>query len=157
MIGGGEFTSFQPGAVMDGELIVRSAQVHALMPMMQFSVAPWRVLSPEELDAVLKSVKLREKFKDYILATAKASANSGEPILRPLEYNFPGQGFEKTVDRFMIGDQLLVAPVTGKGQTEIAITLPEGTWQAFDGKSYQGGQTIQLPAALNVLPYFQLK
>ncbi|MBQ1858910.1 MAG: glycoside hydrolase, partial [Paludibacteraceae bacterium] len=47
MIGGGQFTSFLyiDSARFDQELIVRSAQVHALMPMMQFSVAPWRVLN----------------------------------------------------------------------------------------------------------------
>lgn len=39
-IGGGELQSFLKGAAIDQELIVRSAQVHALMPMMQFSVAP---------------------------------------------------------------------------------------------------------------------
>ena len=36
MIGGGEYRSFLNGAVIDEELIVRSAQIHALMPMMQF-------------------------------------------------------------------------------------------------------------------------
>jgi len=40
------------------ELIVRAAQIHALMPMMQFSVAPWRVLSPENLEVVLLAAKL---------------------------------------------------------------------------------------------------
>ncbi len=45
MIGGGEFGSFLNSKTIDEELVVRSAQVHALMPMMQFSVAPWRVLS----------------------------------------------------------------------------------------------------------------
>jgi alpha-glucosidase len=43
MIGGGEFTSFFDDAVLDQESIVRSAQCHALILMMQFSVAPWRV------------------------------------------------------------------------------------------------------------------
>ena len=36
MVGGGEFSSFLDGAQMDQNLIVRSAQCHALMPMMQF-------------------------------------------------------------------------------------------------------------------------
>jgi hypothetical protein len=43
MIGGGQFTSFLTGKTIDQKLIVRSAQMHALMPMMQFSVAPWRI------------------------------------------------------------------------------------------------------------------
>ena len=57
MIGGGEFTSFLPGTTIDQELIVRSAQCQALMPMMQFSVAPWRVLDQAHLKAVLKQSK----------------------------------------------------------------------------------------------------
>ena len=52
MIGGGEFTSFLNQATIDQELIVRSTQVHALAPMMQFSVAPWRVLDAARLAAV---------------------------------------------------------------------------------------------------------
>lgn len=44
MIGGGEFTSFIDNAKLDQDLFVRSAQIHALMPMMQFSASPWRVL-----------------------------------------------------------------------------------------------------------------
>ncbi len=60
MIGGGEFTSFLPGSTIDQDLIVRSAQCQALMPMMQFSVAPWRVLDETHLNAVLKAVKVRE-------------------------------------------------------------------------------------------------
>ena len=40
MIGGGEYLSFQDASKLDEELVVRAAQVHALMPMMQFSVGP---------------------------------------------------------------------------------------------------------------------
>ena len=49
MIGGGQFKSFFDDAKIDKELIVRSTQVHALMPMMQFSVAPWRILDKKTL------------------------------------------------------------------------------------------------------------
>ena len=47
MIGGGEFNSFLniKEGELDEELIVRSCQIHAMMPMMQFSVAPWRILN----------------------------------------------------------------------------------------------------------------
>jgi len=45
MIGGGSFTDFLPGApTLDAEQFVRSAQCSALLPMMQYSAAPWRVL-----------------------------------------------------------------------------------------------------------------
>ena len=53
MIGGGELNSFSGAQKnIDQELIVRSAQCHALMPMMQFSVAPWRVLDSIHFAAV---------------------------------------------------------------------------------------------------------
>ena len=44
MIGGGEFSSFLNHATIAQALIVRYALIHALAPMMQFSVAPWRML-----------------------------------------------------------------------------------------------------------------
>ena len=56
MIGGGEISSFWGEKNnLDQDLVVRSAQCHALMPMMQFSVAPWRVLDSAHFDAVKKA------------------------------------------------------------------------------------------------------
>lgn len=77
MIGGGEFTSFLNDATIDQELIVRSAQVHALMPMMQFSVAPWRILDATHLRAVKEAVAIREKFTPLILRLAEQAARDG--------------------------------------------------------------------------------
>ncbi len=93
MIGGGEFTSFFPGMPIDQELIVRSAQCQALMPMMQFSVAPWRILDKPHLDAVIKAIRIRDRHKDYIINLARQSAATGEPIVRSMEYVFPHQGY----------------------------------------------------------------
>ena len=72
MIGGGEFTSFLNQATIDQDLIVRSAQVHALAPMMQFSVAPWRVLDAAHLAAVKRAVALRMRFTPRILDSFEA-------------------------------------------------------------------------------------
>ena len=154
MIGGGEFTSFAPGADLDEELIIRSAQVHALMPMMQFSVAPWRILDAAGFAAVREAVALRSRFKDLILTTARASAASGEPILRPLEYNYPGRGFAEVTDQFMIGETLLVAPVIEPGARRRAVVLPPGRWRGADGTVHEGGRTVEVAAGLNTLPYF---
>ncbi|MFK8008948.1 MAG: glycoside hydrolase family 31 protein [Saprospiraceae bacterium] len=155
MIGGGEFKSFLKLESIDQELIVRSAQCHALMPMMQFSVAPWRILDKEHLAAVLTSVTLRERFSDYILAEAEKSAKTGEPILRSMEYEFPKSGFEKVSNQFLIGEKLLVAPIVEQGVENVNILLPKGTWLGFDGKKYEGGQTIKLKVTLETLPFFE--
>jgi len=153
MIGGGEFKSFLDNASIDQDLIVRSAQCHALMPMMQFSVAPWRVLDKPHLDAVLKAVKLREKFKDYIMKTVEESAFTGEPILRSMEYAFPKSGYELVNDQFLIGDALLVAPVVKKGATKRTIVVPKGVWKSADGKLIKGPKTVEMDADIMTTPY----
>jgi hypothetical protein len=144
MIGGGEFTSFLPGSPIDQELIVRSAQCQALMPMMQFSVAPWRVLDQGHLRAVLKAVKVRKDHKSYIWELAQQAAVTGEPIVRSMEYVFPHKGYERVNDQFMLGDQILVAPVLKKGGSKRNVMLPPGAWKGFDGKVYQGPATLAL-------------
>jgi alpha-glucosidase len=68
MIGGGSFGSFLPGHKIDQKLIVRSAQVHAMMPMIQFSVAPWRILDSMHLSAIKKCVNVRQQYMPYIMS-----------------------------------------------------------------------------------------
>jgi len=155
MIGGGEYKSFQPGSTIDQELVVRSAQCHALMPMMQFSVAPWRVLDPAHLAAIQKAVQLREKHKGYILKLAQQSASTGEPIMRSLEYAFPHQGYERVKDQFLLGDEILVAPVVEKDARNRTVILPPGKWKGFDGKRYAGPARVTLPVPFDELCYFE--
>ncbi len=155
MIGGGEVTSFENNNLFDQESVVRSAQCHALMPMMQFSVAPWRVLDQEHMEAVKIAVKIREKFKGYILELAQNAAKTGEPILKPMEFNYPNQGYAQIVDQFLLGDTMLVAPVLVKGATTRKVVLPEGKWKSFDGQVFKGPKTVEIKVALNDLPYFE--
>lgn len=159
MIGGGEISSFL-GSIgnLDQELIVRSAQCHALMPMMQFSAAPWRVLDSIHLAAVKKAVELRMDFVPEIMRLAGESLETGEPIVRHLEYVFPGCGFYGIKDQFVLGDSIMVAPMLEKG-TIRSVRLPElkkGKWKADDGIIYRGGHTIEIEVPLDRLPYFTI-
>jgi len=154
MIGGGEFSSFLNSATIDQDLVVRSAQLHALAPMMQFSVAPWRVLDAVHLAAVKQAVAVRERFTPRILELAKASAASGEPILRPLAYAFPAGGYENIKDEFMMGDDLLVAPMVTKGVSR-TVRIPPGSWKADDGKVLVGPMERTFDVPLDRLLYFE--
>lgn len=157
MIGGGEYSYFydNPDKPLDQELIVRSAQCSALMPMMQFSVAPWRVLSQENMAICRDMARLHEKMGPEILALAKASAKSGEPIVRHLEYVYPHQGYESIKDQFLLGDSILVAPVLEQGSRARSVVFPDGTWQGDDGSTVTGpcSQEIQVPLAR--LPWYR--
>lgn len=157
MIGGGQFGSFEnlDQKTIDQDLIVRSAQVHALMPMMQFSVAPWRILDKTHMDAVKKVVDLRQKFVDYIYEQSKQSAKTGEPIVRNMEYNFALKGFADCKDQFMIGEDLIVAPIMNKEGVRM-VRLPRGKWVDDLGVVFKGPKVIEVKAPLDRLPYYKL-
>ena len=154
MIGGGSFSAFLGVKKFDEELIVRSCQIHALMPMMQFSVAPWRILSKENTDICAKFAQLHQQMGDYILSLAKNAAETGEPIVRHMEYQFPHQGFVECKDQFMLGDKYLVAPMVTPGTTR-TVVLPKGTWKDDLGKTFRGPKTITVDVPLDRLPYFE--
>lgn len=156
MIGGGQWAAFLGIASdeFDQALIVRSAQVHALMPMMQFSVAPWRILSEENLRIVRNMARLHAEFAPYIMDYARHAAQTGEPIVRCMEYQFPHQGFADCKDQFMLGDRYLVAPVV-TDTTARTVALPKGTWRDEQGKRYRGGRTYTIHVPLARLPYFE--
>lgn len=154
MIGGGDYSSFISGAALDQELIVRSSQCHALMPMMQFSVAPWRVLDEEHLNAVKKAVAIRQSFVPEIIRLARLSAKTGEPIVRNLEYEFPNQGFEDCRDQFMLGDSILVAPMLESG-TSREVIFPEGTWKDKNNVVIKGPVKKRFNVPLDELLWFK--
>ena len=157
MIGGGDFVSFQDSTILDQELVVRSAQCHALMTMMQFSAAPWRILDKNNFEVVKKAVELRMKFTPLLLKLAEMSAKTGEPIMKSMELVFPNQGFAEIKDQFLLGNEMLVAPILEKSKAYRAVVLPKGSWLADDGKVYKGGKTYSVSASIDRIPYFILR
>ena len=155
MVGGGSLSAFLPGAPFDAESFVRSAQVHALCPMMQISASPWRVLDAEHQKMFTDAVALRQRFAPYFVELAKQAAKDGEPIMRPLEYNYPGRGYADVKDEFLMGDRLLVAPQTAKGAGERKVVVPPGRWRADDGAVVEGPKTVTVKTPLSRLPYFE--
>jgi alpha-glucosidase len=154
MIGGGSWTAFLPGAPFEPELFIRSAQVHALCPMMQISASPWRVLDERHQKIFKQVVELRQRFAPHFVELAKESARTGEPMMRNLEYCFPGNGYADVKDEFMMGDKLLVAPVVEKGATSRKVVLPPGRWKSDNGQVYDGPATVEVSAPLERIPYF---
>ena len=157
MIGGGSAGSFSriDPDKFDQTLIVRSAQTHTLMPMMQFSVAPWRILDEKHLEICRNMANLHVKMGSYILDCAKESAITGEPIVRHMEYMFPNQGYAECKDQFMLGDRYLVAPVVTLDNIR-HVVLPKGyNWRDELGKIHKGGQTIIINVSIERLPFFE--
>ena len=155
MIGGGEWSyNVKPGFQIDEELFIRMAQISVFFPMMQFSWAPWRVLSKEAWEIVARFGKLHAQVADEIMAIIEQSAVTGEPVVRNLEYAYPGCGYEKIEDQYLCGDDILVCPVVTKGTYEKDVVIPEGTWQDELGNLYECG-VHRIPTPVERLPYFR--
>ena len=142
MVGGGLEVSFVGGKI-DEKLFVRSAAMQALMPMMQFSPAPWRHLSPEGVRLCRAFAELHIAFAPYIMELVRHAAKTGEPIVRAMEYEFPHQGFNRPLQQFMLGSRWLVAPVITPDDAK-TVELPAGRWRDDLGETHVGPKTLRL-------------
>ena len=65
-------------------------------------------------------------------------------MMRPLVYEWPADKMAiHCQDEYLLGDDLLVAPLLEENAVSRRVYLLEGPWfDFFDGKAHQGGQTI---------------
>lgn len=154
MVGGGMWGDFaSPDFSLDQELFVRYAQCAALMPMIQFSLAPWQALDGKHAEICRQVLQIREKYLDTILNLAEQCRMISQPIIRPLCYNYPNEGLEEITDQFLLGENIIVAPVVEKNARTRTVHLPRGSWRGADGKLYSGG-VWEVDAPLDFLPIF---
>ncbi|AZN40999.1 glycoside hydrolase family 31 protein [Paenibacillus albus] len=156
MVGGGWDGDLQ-ATPFDAELFVRYAQCAALFPMMQFSTAPWNVLDASHLEYCQAAVRLRTELGPEIAKLAEHAGTTGEPVLRPMAYEFPNHNWETVSDQFMLGSSIMVAPVLEKGAEERIVRFPEGAWRGQDGTLVTGPCTITAAAPLSTLPWYRLE
>jgi alpha-glucosidase len=102
------------------------------------------------------ALELRYRLLPYIYSSFVMSSESGDPIQRPLVYDFQHDPHAReTEDAYLLGEALLVAPVLGPGQTARHVYLPQGTWVDWHtGESHSGGQFITAAAPLDRIPLF---
>ena len=102
-----------------------------------------------------KYLFIREKLRPYIRNCMRKASETGAPVMRPLFYDFPDdKTCWETEDAYMFGEDLLVAPVMEEGVRERQIYLPAGCrWtDAYTKKGYEGGQTVTVPAPIDIIP-----
>jgi alpha-glucosidase (family GH31 glycosyl hydrolase) len=131
MVGGGEYRDFLAsvdGGTFDAELFVRYAQLSSALPMMQFSAAPWRMLKGEELALVRDAAQGFMELGPVRSELAAEAFRTGEPIVRHLASAYPAAGYEYVDDEFLLGTNILVAPVIEPGARERRVVIPPGHW-----------------------------
>jgi alpha-glucosidase len=146
----------------NGELLVRSYQVSFLAPFCRnhkvidgYDQEPWRFGKHYE-DIIRKYLKLRYELLPFLYTTLEEAHRTGVPLFRPLLLNYQNDSSTYNLDdQFMIGEDLLVAPILKPDVTRRLVYLPAGTWYDYwTNKKHTGGTTISVEAPLETVPMF---
>jgi alpha-D-xyloside xylohydrolase len=103
---------------------------------------------------------LREKLKPYLRVLNRAAHERGTPPMRPLYFDFPADpAAAGLADEFMLGPDLLVAPVVERGAVARDVYLPVGAdWiAAWTGRESPGGSHLRADAPIERIPVFWRK
>jgi alpha-D-xyloside xylohydrolase len=111
----------------------------------------------EPVFAVLRRyVALRERLRPYVAELMAAAHEHGDPLMRPMFYDFPGDERCWVVDdQYMFGPDLLVAPILAAGARARDVLLPAGDWtDVWTGDRHAGGTTLRCAAPIERMPVF---
>ncbi|MFL6211420.1 MAG: glycoside hydrolase family 31 protein [Pyrinomonadaceae bacterium] len=106
------------------------------------------------------SIELRYQLLPYLYTVFQQHTETGAPVMRPLWFNYPADyaTYDAPLgqDEYIVGDNLLVAPVLQQGATERPVYFPKGdAWlDWWTGARHEGGTSANVAAPLNRLPLF---
>ncbi|MFR9800393.1 TIM-barrel domain-containing protein [Streptomyces sp. MS06] len=151
------------------EVLVRWAQAAAYMPVMYASTSPVGTVDvttgrkvaydAQTVRLYRRAITRHERLAPYLRTQVRRTLQTGDPIVRPLFFDFPQDPAAYTVsDAWMLGPAVLAAPnLTGAGSRDVH--LPPGTWyDVVRGTTVQGPVTLRAYATpLDVTPVFVLR
>ncbi|MDP4085277.1 MAG: glycoside hydrolase family 31 protein [Bacillota bacterium] len=145
-----------------GELLARWMQMGAFFPFCRNHSAidtvrqePWAF--GEEIESISRQyIEMRYKWMPYFYSLFYSASQTGLPIVRPLLLEYPeDRNVYNLCDQFLLGDQVIVAPIYRPDTQVRSVYLPEGGWVDFwTGEFYKGGEHILKHAPLDILPLF---
>ena len=105
---------------------------------------------------IRKYLKLRYRLLPFLYTELEAAHRTGVPLFRPLVLNYQDDNNTYNLDdEFMIGDDILVAPVVKPDVTQRLVYLPKGVWYDYwTNKRYEGGTMFAIAAPLDTVPMF---
>jgi alpha-glucosidase len=146
----------------NGELLVRSYQIGFLAPFFRnhhavdgYDQEPWR-FGKYYQDIIRKYLKLRYQLLPFLYTTIEEAHRTGLPPFRPLLLNYQEDSNTYNLDdEFMIGNDLLVAPIVKPDIRSRLVYLPKGVWYDFwTNRRYPGGTMVRVDAPLETVPLF---
>ena len=144
------------------ELFVRWAEWAAFSPVFRLhgsgrngTHTPWSY-DEETVRIYRKYSRLHLRARPLLAKLWKQAARTGVPPTRPLwlEHPHDRKGWHQDQE-WLLGHNLLVAPVVTKGATSRKVYLPRGCWQLHgNGAHLRGHRSVKVQAGLAVLPWY---
>ncbi|MUK89005.1 DUF4968 domain-containing protein [Ornithinibacillus sp. L9] len=149
----------------NAELLTRWTQVGAFTPFFRNHSAigfryqePWQFGEKHE-EIMKKYIKMRYEWMPQLYSLFYEASQKGLPVMRPLLMEYPEDAKTYNLnDQFMIGDNVVLAPILQPSITDRVVYLPKGDWVEFStGVNYEGEKTHLIHAELDELPIFVRK
>lgn len=160
------------GPIPTAELYLRSAAAATFSPIMQYHSehhgrktpsrdrTPWNIGEQTHDESVVpifrKFAKIRMALVPYLARQGKVAIESAKPLVKPLWFEWPrDETAWKIWDEYMLGSDLLIAPIVEEGATSRDVYLPKGLWKALDGtQTIEGPCTIRREVPLESVAVF---
>ncbi|EHR1326746.1 MAG: glycoside hydrolase family 31 protein [Clostridium perfringens] len=116
---------------------------------------PW-AFGPRAEKIAKKSIELRYELIPYIYDLYYISHKEGLPIFRPMIMEYEkDMNLLNMREQFMLGENMIVAPVLYEGERSKTVYLPKGSWfNYFTMEKLQGGKWYKLPCELDEILVF---
>ena len=142
------------------ELYIRWMELSAFLPTMHFSIPP-DSFDTQTVQVAKSMIDLHSTYVAPLMRRVSAeSMNTSLPIIRPLWMVAPEDPETYSIDdQFMIGNDVMVAPMLVEGGKERAIYFPRGMWvNKLHGNTIQGSKWVKShPVPISKIAYFERK
>ncbi|MDB6068017.1 MAG: alpha-glucosidase [Pedosphaera sp.] len=144
------------------ELLVRWMQMATFAPFYRnhsnlgtIDQEPW-AFGAEVESICRRYIELRYQLLPYLYGLFVEGHRRGTPIMRPLFWHYTDDPTAVAAgDQFLLGPDLLVAPILRQGASARSVYLPRGEWFDFwTGERHEGLRQVIAQAPLEVLPLF---
>ncbi|MBQ6414646.1 MAG: alpha-glucosidase [Butyrivibrio sp.] len=111
----------------------------------------------ELLGHLSRTSRLHERLSFYIKACVEENATRALPVMRPLFYHYDEKDAYTEKTEYLLGRDILVAPVLKEKAVSRDVYLPDDTWiHLFTKKEYKGGR-YKVEGKIGMPPVFVRK
>ncbi|HEV2812517.1 MAG TPA: TIM-barrel domain-containing protein [Solirubrobacteraceae bacterium] len=158
----GGYFDIGPYSPTTKELFIRWAEWAALSPQFRLhgsvgagTHTPWS-FDDETVQVYNALSRLHLAARPLLLRLWREGVETGVPVARPLYMDYPDDPEAVAQDQqWLLGPDVLVAPVVVEGATARDVYFPRGCWEHPEtGARFEGPRSASVDAPLDHLPYF---